>query len=300
MLALLHPVAQLSFRQFSVHPSTVIGIAVFGAAYAWRVRQGASNADCRAVNRSQRDAAIAPSVFPAPDGPSPAQQVAFYAALVLLFVTLNGPLHDLSDYYLFSAHMVQHLILTLVVPPLLIIGTPGWMLRPLLRRPLLFRVARFNTSVVACFVWFNVVLAFWHVPLMYNLALTYHPVHVTQHLLFISASVLMWWPLLSPLPELPRASYPVQILYLFLLVIPMSIISIYITMSDTLLYPAYAAAPRLFGIAPMEDQQYGGLIMWVPGGVFFYGVMTVIFFRWSSRGGDDEASAQVGWVPGNG
>lgn len=299
MLALLHPVAQLSPTQFSVHPSTAIGIAAFAAAYVWRIRRGPSNADRYPVTVDPAQATSAERLLAeAEPGPTAPQRMAFFTALALLFVTLNGPLHDLSDFYLFSAHMVQHLIITLIVPPLMIIGTPGWMLRPLLRRPLLFRIARRNTSIVACFVWFNVVLALWHLPPMYNLALAYHPVHITQHLMFIAASVLMWWPLLSPLPELPRAPYPAQMLYCFLMVIPMSIISIYVAMADTLLYPAYAAAPRILGITPMEDQQYGGLIMWIPGGVFFYAVMTVVFFKWSARGEDDEASAQVGWVPG--
>jgi putative membrane protein len=272
-LLLLHPVAALSWRTFSVHPSTAIGIAALAVAWALAGRRipGAR--------------------------PTPAQGAAFGHALLLLFVTLNGPLHDLSDFYLFSAHMVQHLILTLVIPPLLIVGTPGAMLRPLLRHRGVAALARRVTTVGACFALFNLVLAAWHLPPLYNLALAHHPIHILQHLTFLAASVLMWWPLLSPLPELPRASYPAQMLYCFLMVIPMSIVSIYIAMADTLLYPAYATAPRLWGISPMEDQQYGGLIMWIPGGVFFYAVMTVVFFKWARRGGDDTASAQVDWVP---
>ncbi|MBL0938722.1 MAG: cytochrome c oxidase assembly protein [Gemmatimonadaceae bacterium] len=293
MIALLHPVAQLSLREFSVHPSTTIGIGLFAAAYLWRVRQGPSAADLSPAGLETPSIAV--DVLPGPTG---AQQLSFFTSLALLFFTLNGPLHDLSDFYLFSGHMVQHLILTLIVPPLMVFGTPGWMLRPLLRVPALFRVARKFTTITWCFTLFNLVLAFWHLPPMYNMALASHPVHILQHLMFISASVLMWWPLMSPLPELPRAAYPAQMLYCFLMVIPMSIISIYIAMADTLLYPAYAAAPRIMGITPMQDQQYGGLIMWIPGGVFFYAVMTVVFFKWSARGEDTEASAQVGWIPG--
>lgn len=297
-MSLLHPVARLSLSEFSVHPSTAIGIALFAAAYVWRAKQGPSAADRLPVtvrveeaDAGQLDMAVAPQ------GPTPAQRLSYFSSLALLFLTLNGPLHDLSDFYLFSGHMVQHLILTLVVPPLMILGTPAWMLRPLLRRPALFPAARKVTSITWCFVIFNVVLSFWHLPPLYNLALANHGIHILQHLMFIAASVLMWWPLLSPLPELPRAAYPAQMLYCFLMVIPMSIISIYIAMADTLLYPAYAAAPRILGITPMQDQQYGGLIMWIPGGVFFYAVMTVVFFKWSSRGEDTEESAQVGWVP---
>lgn len=299
MALLLHPAAQLSWSNFTVHPSTAIGIAALGAAYAWRVRQGPSAADRFPVTVAGVDAATPAQIdwAASPQGPSAGQRVSFFTALLLLFMTLNGPLHDLSDYYLFSGHMVQHLILTLIVPPLLLAGLPGWMLRPVLRSPAVFAVAKRSTTIAACFVLFNVVLAFWHLPPMYNLALANHPVHIVQHLMFIAASVLMWWPLMSPLPELPRAPYPAQMLYCFLMVIPMSVISIYIAMADTLLYPAYAVAPRLWGISPMMDQQYGGLIMWIPGGVFFYAVMTVVFFKWSQRGEDDEASAQVGWVP---
>src|SRR5690349_22063786 len=114
---------------------------------------------------------------------------------------------------------------------------------------------------------------------MYNMVCAQHVVDIWQHLLFLAASVLMWWPLLSPLPELPRLSYPGQMLYCFLMTIPMSVVAIYITMADRVLYPLYAIAPRVWGLTPMDDQHYGGLIMWIPGGLFFYGVMTVVFAK---------------------
>jgi cytochrome c oxidase assembly factor CtaG len=87
-------------------------------------------------------------------------------------------------------------------------------------------------------------------------------------------------------------------LYLFLMSIPMSIVSIYIVYADSVLYPAYAAAPRLWGITPMNDQIIGGLIMWIPGGLFFYGVISVVFFKWQGRDGvESRAGAQVDWKP---
>ena len=120
--------------------------------------------------------------------------------------------------------MVQHLLLALVVAPLLIMGTPGGMLRPALALRGVGPVARWLTAPAHCFAIFNVVLAAWHLPPLYNYALAHHPVHIVQHLMFMAASVLMWWPVLSPLPELPRLSYPGQMLYLFLLSIPMAIV----------------------------------------------------------------------------
>lgn len=99
---------------------------------------------------------------------------------------------------------------------------------------------------------------------------------------------------MSPLPELPRLAYPGQMLYCFLMSIPMSIVAIYVALADHVLYPVAATAPRVFGILPLQDQQIGGLIMWIPGGLFFCGVMTVVFFKWAARGEDTVAAAQVG------
>jgi putative membrane protein len=113
--------------------------------------------------------------------------------------------------------------------------------------------------------------------------------------MFLVASVLMWWPFLSPLPELPRLSYPGQMLYSFLMSIPMSVVAISITYADHVLYPAYAAAPRVIAITPMEDQLMGGLIMWIPGGMIFVVILSVVFFKWNARGEDSTAGAQVDW-----
>jgi cytochrome c oxidase assembly factor CtaG len=86
-------------------------------------------------------------------------------------------------------------------------------------------------------------------------------------------------------------------LYCFLMILPMSVVAIYITMAEEVLYPAYSAAPRISALSPLDDQLLGGLIMWVPGGLLFIIIMTVIFFRWAARGEDDAASAQVDWKP---
>jgi putative membrane protein len=290
-LSLLHPSAQLGWTSWSIHSSTVIGLVALGGLYEWSARRIRDRERERPLDAGGiQGARVSPE-------PTPVQRLSFYAGLLVIFASLNGPLHDLSDYYLFAAHMVQHLLLTLVAPPLLIVGTPGAMLRPLLRARAVRVAAEWLTRPTRTFVIFNVVLAAWHLPPLYNTAMAHHPVHIVQHLMFIAAAVLMWWPFLSPLPELPRLAYPGQMLYCFLMSIPMSIVSIYIVMADHILYPAYASAPRVWGITPMEDQRIGGLVMWIPGGVFFYLVMTVVFFKWASRDGDDTATAQVDWRP---
>jgi putative membrane protein len=272
VLALLHPIVNLTWWRWSIHPSTVIGIAALGALYVWGAR------------RAHRD-------------PTTAQKIYFGSGLLLMFASLNGPLHDLSDDYLFSAHMVQHLLLTLALPPLLLAGVPGWMIRRPLATGFIAPIARFFTRAPIAFVTFNVVIAAWHLPPLYNAAMAHHSIHIVEHLMFMVAAVLMWWPLMSQLPELPRLAYPGQMLYAFLMSIPMSIIAVYIAMSDHVLYPAYAAAPRVLPLSPLEDQLLGALIMWIPGGIIFYIIMTVVFFKWNARGEDSTAGAQVDWKP---
>jgi putative membrane protein len=271
---LLHGAAPLAWTGFSVHWSTVIGALALAGWYEWRARAAAADPSLGA-------------------GPDASQRARFVAGLVVMLLSLNGPLHDLSDTFLFSAHMVQHLVLTLIVPPLLISGTPASFFRAALRSAAVARIARVISRPVFCFAAFNVVIAAWHFPVLYNFALAHHPVHIAQHLMFLVVAVLMWWPLLSPLAELPRLSYPLQMLYCFLMTIPMSLVAIFITYADSVLYPPYASAPRVWQLSPMQDQLIGGLIMWIPGGLFFGGVMAVVFFKWSAADSDSVAGAQL-------
>jgi putative membrane protein len=250
---------------WDLHPSVIIGTLALGALYA---RRGVLRGPRRRL-------------------------AGFVAALVVLVLALNGPLHNLSDRYLFSAHMVQHLVLTMLFPPLLLYGTPAAVVRPLLRRPWVHRIAVALTRPVAAAAIFVAPIALWHLPAFYEAALRHHPLHIVQHLVFLVTAVMMWWPILSPVPELPRAPYPVQLLYLFLLGIPMSVVGALITLSGRVLYPFYAEAPRLWDLDALADQQIGGLIMWVLGSLVFWAVMTVVWFRWSAREEEGDAERAV-------
>jgi putative membrane protein len=262
VLALLHG-GEFSWTRFEVHVSTLIGCVLWVAAYyhvivRWRP----------------------PGAAPA----TTAQQVGFVGGTVLLFLSLNGPLHDLSDNFLFSAHMIQHLIITLIVPPLWLMGLPRWSLRPLLKPRWVRSTARALTGPLVAYAIYNVVFIGWHFPSMYDWALVNHNAHILQHLMFIAAAVLMWWPVVSPVPELERIQTPLRILYLFAVGIPMSIVSALITLADRPMYTWYEAAPRVFeNVSALDDQQIGGLIMWVPGMIVFWVAITIIFFRWSTR-----------------
>ena len=204
----------------------------------------------------------------------------FSAGVLVLAVAFLPPLHDLSEQYLFSAHMVQHLLAVLAAAPLLLAGTPDWLLRPLLRPRPVASLARFFTRPLAAFVVFNVVMNVWHVPAFYDAAVRYDGVHAAQHLTMLASALLLWWPVLSPMAELPRLSYPIQMLYLFLVTVAQKPLFAAITFSDHALYSSYVNAPRLWGLSVLEDQRLGGVIMAVTSMAVFLGTLVAIFFRW--------------------
>lgn len=252
----------------SIHPEVILASGLLAAAWAgaWYARGGR---------------------------PGPGQAVRFLAGLLALLLALNGPLHDLSDWYLFSAHMVQHLVLTLVVPPLLLTGVPGWMLdaalRPAMARPAGAALVRTLTRPLPAFVVYATALVAWHLPGPYNTALEIHGWHVVEHLVLLAAATLGWWPIVSPSRLAPALPYAAQLLYLFVFGMPMTVVAAMITGAERVLYPFYEAAPRLFDLTPLADQRLGGVIMWVPSGLIPLAAFTVVFFRWAAAEADETA-----------
>ncbi len=249
---------------WALHPSVILGTGLLGALYFW------------GIGSLRRRKALGPPA-------APWQIASFCASLVVLLVSLNGPVHDLSDYYLFSVHMVQHLVLTLLFPPLLIAGIPGWLLSPVLRHDGIRRTARVLTHPVVAAAAYTVIIAAWHVAPAYDLMMRDHDVHIATHLMFMVTATLMWWPVMSPSPEIPRLSPGLGMLYLFLVGIPMQLVAALITLADGVLYPWYSVAPRMWGLSPLDDQQLGGLLMWVPGNLWMFLAIGVLFFRWSQE-----------------
>ena len=264
MLAHSGHVAEFSWTDWNADPTVVLGVFLLEALYL---------------------AAIGPlrERYGWGEEVRPMRVISFTLGMWFIFFALSSPLDVLSDEFLFSAHMVQHLILTLVVPPLLLMGTPGWLLRLLLHSPTVLRVAKFLTFPVVAFLLFNGVFAIWHLPVIYEAGLNHLSVHIIQHLLFMATAVLMWWPVLSPMPELPRLPYGGQVLYLFILSIPPAVVGGLITFSDAVLYSTYEQAPRLWGLSAAADQQIGGVMMKLPGFLIFVLAAGIIFFNWAAK-----------------
>ncbi len=204
----------------------------------------------------------------------------FAAGLGVMWLASDWPMHDVAEGYLYSAHMVQHLLLTLVVALLLLGGIPAWMARTLVGRGRLLRVVRSLSRPVFGLIQFNLVLVLSHWPVVVEATVRYHPLHFVAHAVLLASAVLMWMPVASPLPEIRRIKPPAQMLYLFLQTIVPTVPASFLTFNDRPLYAIYAELPRLWGISALTDQQSAGLIMKIAGGLFLWGVISVIFFRW--------------------
>ena len=207
------------------------------------------------------------------------QVFSFLLGVSIMFLALVSPLDELGDSYLFSAHMVQHLCLTIVVPPLLLLGTPGWLVEPLLRKAVIFRIARVLTFPVVAFFLYNIDFWLWHAPPLYNATLENQGIHIFEHMTFIVFGIIYWWPVFSPSALLPRLSMGGQVLYLFLSGMPTVALGAGLTFLPPL-YAPYLAAPRIWGLTAATDQQLGGLIMWIPGNIFYIVIASILFISW--------------------
>ncbi|HXW83472.1 MAG TPA: cytochrome c oxidase assembly protein [Candidatus Binataceae bacterium] len=217
------------------------------------------------------------------------RQAAWFATALGVILIAHGELDELADRRLFVMHMLQHLVQSFVIPPLLLLGTPDWMLRPLVR-PIL-PLVRTLTNPVLAFLLFTLLFVTAHFPPVFDHMCRDENFHIALHLMFMGTGVLLWWPLLSPLPELPRLAYPMQILYLFLLMIPMTAVAAPITLASHVIYPWYLEGPHAWGLGAMEDQIFGGLLMWIGQGTYLMFVFTAIFYRWASH--DDRDSPEL-------
>jgi putative membrane protein len=201
----------------------------------------------------------------------------------VLFVGSLWPIHDLAERYLYSAHMLQHLLYTLVAAPLLVAGIPVWLWRRALARRPVRIVWRFLTRPVPALVLFNGVLLFTHWPAVVNASVMSEPLHFALHTLILSSAIVVWWPILSPLPEAPPLTPPVQMLYLFVQSLVPMVPASFLTFGHQPLYAIYETFPRVFGISALTDQLIAGLIMKIIGGLIYWGFIAVIFFRWEAR-----------------
>jgi cytochrome c oxidase assembly factor CtaG/ferredoxin len=206
---------------------------------------------------------------------------AFLSGLTVVYLALASPIEPLSD-LLLQVHMLQHLLLMMVAPPLLWLGAPFFPLlrglprtirmvwvAPLLSAPPLRRLFQRLTHPLTALVLFTAATWFWHVPVVYDLALRSSGWHYLQHICFLSTALLFWYPVIRPYPARPRWSLWWLVPVLLLADLSNTLLSALLTFSTHVLYRYYAEMPRLGGLSALEDQSAAGVLMWVPGSVVF-------------------------------
>jgi cytochrome c oxidase assembly factor CtaG len=194
----------------------------------------------------------------------------FLAGVVLLLLDLVSPIDTLADRYLFSAHIVQHFLLALVIPPLLLLGTPVFKLGALNK---LERAV--GQPPVSWLLGVGTMLA-WHIPALFNAALANDGLHIFQHLSFLVTGVIFWWPIIGPLEDrrLPALG---AVAYLFSACVCCSLLGAFLTLGPSGLYPAYVG---YWGLDRRSDRQLGGMLMWVLGCfVYLSGILSTVL-RW--------------------
>lgn len=257
--------------QWHFEPSVVLGLIAFSGLYAsfvgpWRRRYGWGPPLTRT------------------------QIVYFVLSDAVLIIALLSPLDTIGDTYLFSAHMVQHLLLATLWPPLLLLALPAWLARGLFRGPGSW-IMGFFTYPAAAIGLFILDIYLWHLPQLYDLTLQNEQVHIVEHLSFMLFGIFNWWPILSASLS-QRLAYPFQVLYLFVNMMFMMVLGIIFTFAPTVFYSPYVSAPRLWGISAATDQQIGGLIMWYPGNLAYFVLLVVAFYRWFDAAGPSPSETQ--------
>ena len=258
----VEPISLLSW-QFDV--PVIVGIIGAAAIYLWL------------TSESERKR------YPGSAPVSTGRMASFFGGLFAFAIALLSPLEPLSDDYLLTGHMAQHILLTIVGPPLILIGIPPWLYRVVAAAvgPI-WTAWRFVTRPLLAFVLFNLTFALVHFPAFYNLALRDQNVHILEHVLLWSTAFIGWWPILAPDEELGALPRPLKGLFLLGSTFPGQVVGALLTFSSSVIYEEYERAPRLWGLSPLVDQQIGGLMMWVLVGTFFLAAALITFGRWAS------------------
>ena len=217
----------------------------------------------------------------------------YFAGVVIIFLALVSPL-DSAAGRLLSMHMLQHVALTTVGPPLLLLGLTPALLDPLLRPSLIARLAATVTHPVVGGTFFIVNMWFWHVPPIYGAALDHLAIHITMHVAFMASGILFWWPVIQPSTLTGRLSEGARLLYLFATGMPMGLLALLLFASNGVVYHYYETVRPLWGISPKDDQQIAGLVMGALGEMASFAAITLLFFRFLDR----EEAAAMAAVPG--
>jgi len=255
--------------QWVPDPAVLAPLALLVGIYVWRFRDARREAGGR--------------------GAGTLQAAAFAGAMLALLAALVSPIDGLGDHYIFSAHMVQHLLLGDIAPLLLLLSLTRMMMRPATRR--LTRIERalgpLASPATAIVLWLGL-MYLWHVPALYDAASEHAGIHLVEHLCFFAAGIALWWPLIQPVPMRRSLTGMQPLGYIGAAKAGLAALGIYLAWSATAIYPYYEHTPRIWGLTPVEDQNIGGAIMLAEQSMTLVLVMVAVFVRMLIRSEEDE------------
>jgi cytochrome c oxidase assembly factor CtaG len=259
-----HPVIRWTFD-----PAILLALALWTGIYVWRFRQARREAGGR--------------------GAGPRQAAAFAGCILVLLIAFVSPIDDLGEQYLFSMHMTQHILLGDIAPLLLLLALSRVIMRPATRRlqSVERRLGRFASPVTFILLWLAL-LYFWHIPTLYDAALEHPLVHAIEHISFFTAGVLVWWPLIQPVPMRHRLNGLATFGYIGGAKIGLGLLGLFLTWSSVVAYTYYEHVPRIWGLSTIDDQRVGGAIMMVEQSLVLVTAFTILFVRMLLQSEEDE------------
>jgi putative membrane protein len=260
--------------RFQFHPEVWLLVAFVIGSYTYAIR------------------VIGRRIQPTGEVVSRRQLRAFVAAVVLLWLASDWPMHDISEEYLYSAHMLQHMILSYFVPPLVWLATPTWLFDLVIGKGAARPVVRFLSRPPIAGVVFNLAVMITHVPALVNQSVTNGPLHYTLHVLVVVSSLLMWIPVLGPNKEW-QMGYGGKMIYLFLMSVVPTVPAGWLTFAEGVVYKSYDIPVRVWGLSATVDQQLAGAVMKLGGSIFLWTVITYMFFKkFMARFSDEQSYKQ--------
>jgi putative membrane protein len=246
--------------RFQFHPEVWLLIIGLIAAFVYTVR------------------VLGPRVAPEGKIISRRQITTFTVMILLLWLASDWPMHDIAEEYLYSVHMVQHMVISYIVPPLALLATPEWLFRLLIGKGRTYKVVRFLTRPVVGVLVYNITLMITHIPQIVNRSAAGGPLHYSLHVLIVTTSLMFWVPVCGPIREW-RMSDGAKMIYLFGTSLIPTIPAGWLTFAEGAVYKHYDTIVRVGGISVLSDQQAAGGIMKLGGSTLMWAIIIYIFFK---------------------
>ena len=208
----------------------------------------------------------------------------FFLSVLTFYLAVGSPLDAMGENFLFSAHMIQHNILMYTCPLFFLLSLPEQLVDQVFEKnPVLEKSAKFLFHPIIAGLCFTLIFSFWHIGAFYEAAIRDKTIHMAEHLSMYLSSIAMWWPVCGPSKRVPPLRFGPQMLYILALMLGQTPIFAFLTFSEDVLYDTYFYAERIINLSPLEDQKTGGVLMKIANMAVSVGVLSSIFYRWSTR-----------------